>query len=80
MSHRIRFSRALLPTRDRYLPDQQCYPTQRKIHSGQLIDDGMRYRGFGGRVQYAHIEEPKTAQIILSHPKTLIEQVLYFQK
>lgn len=26
---------------------------------------------FRGRVQYAYIEEPKTAQIILTHPNSL---------
>ena len=34
---------------------------------------------YDGRVQYAYIEGPKTAQAILIHPKALMAQALYLK-
>lgn len=42
------------------------------VRGANLIDEGVRYRSFGGREQSANIEDPKTAANILNHPKSLM--------
>ena len=41
--------------------------TSRMLNDSLLFDP---QQGRVGRAQYAHIEKPKTAQTILSHPKS----------